>query len=107
MRIHAQIVCPGRIFRRYGLPGLIFAGVAFSAGGDRLLVPWEGDSMTSVYPASKAHHAEWWKALRAAGVPISCSWILAYVWLARMLRIHSLYNSVQTRRQAMPTSKRL
>ena len=37
----------------------------------------------------------------------ACSWMLAYVWLARMLRIHSLYNSVQTRRQAMPTSKRL
>jgi hypothetical protein len=35
------------------------------------------------------------------------TWFLAYVWLARMLRIHSLYNSVQTRRQAMLTSKRL
>src|SRR5947207_2566897 len=28
-----------------------------------------------VYPASKACHAEWWRALRAAGVPIACNWI--------------------------------
>lgn len=27
------------------------------------------------YVASKARHAEWWTALRAAGVPISCTWI--------------------------------
>jgi hypothetical protein len=33
--------------------------------------------MTVVYPASKAKHAPWWRALRAAGVPISpdCHWI--------------------------------
>lgn len=28
-----------------------------------------------VYPASKALHADWWKALRGAGVPIEASWI--------------------------------
>jgi hypothetical protein len=28
-----------------------------------------------VYTASKAHHYLWWRALRAAGVPIAASWI--------------------------------
>jgi hypothetical protein len=28
-----------------------------------------------VYPASKARHADWWKALQAAGVPLAASWI--------------------------------
>jgi hypothetical protein len=31
--------------------------------------------MTTVYPASKAKHAEFWKALQAAGLPIVASWI--------------------------------
>jgi hypothetical protein len=31
--------------------------------------------MTTIYVASKAHHAPWWRALRAAGVPISATWI--------------------------------
>jgi hypothetical protein len=29
----------------------------------------------TVYPASKSRHAPWWRALRAAGVPIVASWI--------------------------------
>jgi hypothetical protein len=33
------------------------------------------EAAVQVYPASKAHHAEWWRALRAAGVPISANWI--------------------------------
>jgi hypothetical protein len=28
-----------------------------------------------IYPASKAKHSHWWRALRAAGVPINASWI--------------------------------
>ena len=31
--------------------------------------------MIRVYCASKAKHAPWWRALRAAGVPITASWI--------------------------------
>jgi hypothetical protein len=31
--------------------------------------------MTTVYVASKAKHAAWWKALQAAGVPITSSWL--------------------------------
>jgi hypothetical protein len=31
--------------------------------------------MSTVYVASKAKHASWWCALRAAGIPISSSWI--------------------------------
>src|SRR5262245_35212285 len=31
--------------------------------------------MPTVYVASKARHHAWWGALRAAGVPISVSWI--------------------------------
>jgi hypothetical protein len=33
----------------------------------------------SVYIASKALHAEWWRALRAAGLPIVASWIDAEI----------------------------
>jgi hypothetical protein len=29
----------------------------------------------TVYPASKAKHAQWWRSLRAAGVPIVAPWI--------------------------------
>jgi hypothetical protein len=28
-----------------------------------------------IYVASKSRHARWWRALRAAGVPITASWI--------------------------------
>src|SRR5262245_30754579 len=31
--------------------------------------------MPTVYVASKARHHGWWRALRAAGLPISASWI--------------------------------
>jgi hypothetical protein len=31
--------------------------------------------MPLVYVASKAKHSHWWRALRAAGVPISAAWI--------------------------------
>src|SRR5947207_7375510 len=31
--------------------------------------------MPAVYPASKARHAPWWSALRAAGLPIVASWV--------------------------------
>jgi hypothetical protein len=31
--------------------------------------------MPGVYAASKAKHSHWWRALRAAGVPISAAWI--------------------------------
>jgi hypothetical protein len=31
--------------------------------------------MPTVYVASKARHHSWWRALRAAGVPIAASWI--------------------------------
>src|SRR5262245_50212761 len=28
-----------------------------------------------IYVASKARHAPWWRALRAAGVPLAASWL--------------------------------
>jgi hypothetical protein len=31
--------------------------------------------LVKVYVASKAKHAVWWQALRAAGVPIAASWV--------------------------------
>ena len=31
--------------------------------------------MPLVYVASKAKHSHWWRALRAAGVPISATWV--------------------------------
>ena len=31
--------------------------------------------MLTVYCASKAKHAPWWRALRAANVPITSTWI--------------------------------